>query len=307
MDTLQMSYLLTLTKENYNITKAAKRLYISQAALSKSLQNVEQKLGVQLFLRENGRLVDLSPAGKVFIEYTKQILNTYDDMCEELSLFSGEISGSVRIGIPNDIVNVLFYRSFPKLILDYPTVHLDLFEGITLELENKFTSNHLDILISLDNGENDNNEYESALLASQPYGVILDKNHPLARQKSISWEQLNDFPLALPTRSYTRMLVLSKLMTKKISPKVAINAFSSQMLMCSVQNSKIITILPKIFYHANAKEKDAMLWLPMEEPIDWKLVILMKKRHRELNDAICHIFDYIKNIDLRSELNHYQN
>ncbi|RRD93479.1 LysR family transcriptional regulator [Clostridiales bacterium COT073_COT-073] len=302
MDTLQMSYLLTLTKENYNITKTAKRLYITQAALSKSIHNVEEKLGVQLFQRENGRLVDLSPAGKVFIERVRQILDTYDIMCEELSVFSGEISGSVKIGIPNDIVNVLFYRSFPKLIMDYPSVHLDLYEGISLELEHSFTANDLDILIALDYNQDGSSEYERALLASQPYGVILDKKHPLANCKTITWDHLKDYPLALPTRSYTRMLVLSKLMKRQITPKIAINAFSSHMLICSVRHSQIITILPQIFFNSSVREIDHIIWLPMADPINWNLEIRMKKRHRELGDTVCHIFDRIKNTNYTPEL-----
>lgn len=302
MDTLQLSYLLTLSKEKYNITKAAKKLYITQAALSKSVHNMENKLGVQLFLRENGRLIDLSPAGKVFMEYAKQILNIYDDMCSEISLFSGELSGSVKIGIPSDIVNVLFYRSLPNLILNYPSINMDLFGGSTLELENKFKANQLDIMISLDNGEIDTNEYEISLLASQPYGVILDSNHPLASHASLTWKELGDYPLALPTRSYTRMLVLNKFMSEKIKPNVAINVFSTQMLVCSVQHSQMITILPRILYQANANAYSSLSWIPIEKPIHWNLVILMRKRHRDLNDAICRIFDDIKKIDLSTKL-----
>ena len=124
----------------------------------------------------------------------------------------------------------------------------------------------------------------------------------MAALSAVTWDQLKDFPLALPIRSHTRMLVLSKLMERQISPQVAINAFSSQMLIRSVQDSQTVAVLPRIFYNASVKSGDPVVWLPMRELLAWNLEIRMKKRHRELNDTVCHIFDCIKEIDLSPEL-----
>lgn len=302
MDTAQMSYILALSKEDYNITKTAKRLFITQAALSKSLHSVEANLDVELFIREKGRLSGLSPAGKIFVSYAEQILNLYQLMSEELNGFSGSITGAVKIGIPGDIVDVLFYNTLPKLIMAYPSIQIDLNEGAALELEQHFSANELDILVSLDHNQSDLSAYERAHLVSQPYGVFLDEKHPLAACDSVTWEQIKDYPLALPTRSYTRMLVLRELMERNFSPHVAVNASSHRMLIRSVSDSQVITVLPRIFYPAVSKFSKGILWIPIKETIDWNVEILMKKRHRYLNDIVCRIYDCIRKFDLTREL-----
>ena len=93
----------------------------------------------------------------------------------------------------------------------------------------------------------------------------------MAALSAVTWDQLKDFPLALPIRSHTRMLVLSKLMERQILSQVAINAFSSQMLIRSVQDSQIVAVLPRIFYNASVKSGDPIVWLPVREPLAWNL------------------------------------
>ena len=80
MDFRQISYLITIAEKNCNVTKAAKSLFLSQAALSKALLAAEQELETQIFLRERGRLVGLSPAGKILIAQAKNLLSSYAEM-----------------------------------------------------------------------------------------------------------------------------------------------------------------------------------------------------------------------------------
>ena len=302
MDTMQMSYILALAKENYNITQTAKRLYITQAALSKSLHSVEDKLDVELFIRENGRLTDLSPAGRTFVKYAQQILDTYQIMREEMSRYSGAMSGAVNIGINGDLVDILFYKALSDLIISYPSVQLDFNEETSLELEQLFISNELDILIELDHNQHSRAAYEQATLISQDYGVFMEPGHPLAKNDAITWKQIKDYPLALPIKSYTRMLVLNELMSRNFTPHIAVNATSSRILIRSVLDSQVITILPKLFGNANTEQKDGAVWVPIRDGIKWTVNILMKKRHREENDIVCRIFDSIRQTDFASEL-----
>lgn len=296
MDTNQMRYIVELSKEGCNITKASKRLFITQAALSKSLHGVEDKLDTELFIRENGRLTSLSPAGMIFVNYAEKILSTYEQMREELGGFKGSNAGLIKIGIPGDIIDVLFCNSIPNLMRQYPSVQIDIHEDAGLRLERRFGANDLDILVCLYHGPADQTLYEQHELLSQPYGVILDKSNPLANEEAITWSQIKDCPLALPTRSYTRMFVQRKLMELNWTPTIAINARTHGLLTGAVKGSKIITILPKIFLKED--DQDELLWRPIEDTIDWNVEVVMKKRHRELGDMVCKVFDEFQKLDL---------
>ena len=72
MTTNQLKYFVTAAK-CLNFTEAGRQHYISQTAITQHIQALEEQLGVKLFSREK-RKVELTPAGKVFLEEARAIL-----------------------------------------------------------------------------------------------------------------------------------------------------------------------------------------------------------------------------------------
>ncbi|MCL1917169.1 MAG: LysR family transcriptional regulator [Peptococcaceae bacterium] len=83
--------------ETNNITLAAKRLHISQPAISLQIQNIENYYGVKFFVRSN-KGVTLTVAGKVFYKYVCNMLEMLEKVQREIGKLSGESRGEVRIG-----------------------------------------------------------------------------------------------------------------------------------------------------------------------------------------------------------------
>ena len=69
MEERQFEYFLTIAKEK-NISKAARRLFISQPTLSKYLLSLESELGVQLFKRNRNEL-EITKAGEIYQNYAR--------------------------------------------------------------------------------------------------------------------------------------------------------------------------------------------------------------------------------------------
>lgn len=83
MNLEQLRYFLTIY-ESLSLNIAAKQLYISQPALSKSLQTMEQELGTKLFIRNKKGLYP-TEAGKIFFESSTSILQLYDETLLKLN------------------------------------------------------------------------------------------------------------------------------------------------------------------------------------------------------------------------------
>ena len=66
------------TAQHLNMTKVAKEMYISQPSISQSINELESELGVKLFDRI-GKKLYLTHEGEVFLNYTRRILNLYDE------------------------------------------------------------------------------------------------------------------------------------------------------------------------------------------------------------------------------------
>lgn len=92
----EMNVFLTAA-ETQNFSEAARRLHMTQPAVSMQIQSLEQRLGVNLFER-SGRHIQLSEAGEVLMPMARDLVNMSLRIEEALKSFGGEVVGHLRIG-----------------------------------------------------------------------------------------------------------------------------------------------------------------------------------------------------------------
>jgi DNA-binding transcriptional LysR family regulator len=96
MELRQLRYFLTVVDEG-QITRAATKLFITQAALSQHVQRLERDLGTALFVRAGSRLT-LTPSGEIVDAQAREIVQLCDRLEEAVSLAAQGSAGTVRIG-----------------------------------------------------------------------------------------------------------------------------------------------------------------------------------------------------------------
>ena len=144
MNFQNMEYFLTVA-ETLNITRAARRLNISQQALSNSVSRLEEELGCQLFDRRQG--LRLTFAGRQYMDAAKRMLDIHKQTSALLSDISGSLRGELRIGIAHTRGQALLPLLLPEFIRKYPLVELSVREESTRELETDLERGDLDVLI----------------------------------------------------------------------------------------------------------------------------------------------------------------
>ena len=80
MEISQLYYLIKIVESDYNLSLAAKNIHISQPALSQFISTFEKDNEVELFNRKNGRLQNMTEAGKNIYDYAIKILELYEEM-----------------------------------------------------------------------------------------------------------------------------------------------------------------------------------------------------------------------------------
>jgi LysR family transcriptional regulator, transcriptional activator of the cysJI operon len=117
------------TARYLNMTKVAKEMYISQPSISQSINELEAELGVKLFDRI-GKKLYLTHEGQTFLNYTRRILNLYDEGVKNLREFTYSRKGKISIGASTTIGIYIL----PEIIKDFSSEFKDI--EISLIIEN---------------------------------------------------------------------------------------------------------------------------------------------------------------------------
>ncbi len=132
--------------ETCSISKAAEKLYITQPALTRTIQNLEEQIGSELFLRTREGLVP-TIVGELYMESAEKILKVYKEFDFSLAYINKENRGRLTIGTK------MFFSSsvLPKVICafekQYPNVELTIYEGLGVDVEKKLLKNNVDVAI----------------------------------------------------------------------------------------------------------------------------------------------------------------
>ena len=171
-----------------NITLAADALNISQPALTKSIQKLEQEIGSKLFIRVP-KGVQLTKAGEILLHHTRVMENEYRHALARIAELSGTEQGSLRVGAgPIWLVKIL-----PPVIAEFqrshPDVRVTLVGGVIDTLVPALVSGDLDLIcVSLDFPER--SELTQLPLFEMNHIVVVDPSHPLAGQSDVTAKEL---------------------------------------------------------------------------------------------------------------------
>jgi DNA-binding transcriptional LysR family regulator len=165
---------LTVIAEAGGITRAAKRLNLSQSAVSHKMKRLESKLNRILFARSEGRLV-FSADGEKLLDYARRLVRLHDEACA--SFHQSDLSGELRLGITEDVSAPGMAQILSSFSTGFPNVTLSSRVAHTPELIRWLQAGEIDMaLIEV---------FESDLL---------DTDHALGQQQ-IGWLQAEDLVL----------------------------------------------------------------------------------------------------------------
>lgn len=193
MELRVLRYFLAVAQKR-NITKAAQELLISQPTLSKQLADLEDELGVQLFIRGH-RQITLTDEG----EYLQTRAREITQLAEQTALnIKGQevISGTISIGAGESIAMERIMRVLSEIIKDYSDVKVRLISGNADEMETALQHGSIDFAVLMANRSLDN-YHHLQIPESDRWGLVMRKDDSLTNKAEISPEDLADLPLLM--------------------------------------------------------------------------------------------------------------
>ncbi len=193
MELAQIRYFLTLCRTK-NFSRAAEELYVAQPTLSQQIKRLEEELGVSLFIRST-RSVQLTEAGQVCEIYARRIMENLDQLTAAAAEYHRKIAGSLSVGVLAVLPHLDVSGALAAFHRQYAEVSTTLQFDWSLELLQLLNQRKLDVVISNIAYEQEiqmYNELDFHVFLEDSLYVVLNKDHPLARQRQIEVEQIAD-------------------------------------------------------------------------------------------------------------------
>lgn len=145
MNFRQLEYLHEIAKEG-TVSGAAKKLFISQSALSQQLLRLEEEIGAPIFERGFSRLKP-THFGELYLERTKKILLEYLETQRLLQDMEDLEVGRVIVGLPPNRAIQLLPTFFPRFLTEHPKVELKIVEAVSYRLDEMIMDGEIDFSI----------------------------------------------------------------------------------------------------------------------------------------------------------------
>ncbi|URJ45515.1 LysR family transcriptional regulator [Paenibacillus polymyxa] len=213
MELLQLQYFLTVARLEH-VTEAARSLHVTQSSLSKTIQRLEEDLGVPLFDR-TGRKLRLNEFGSRFLHRAERALFELEQGKQELSDLSSPEHGTLELAVTtaSTLPNIL--REFRKK-RPYIQFHVQMLT--TQEMVTLLHRGEVDFCLSSPPIEGD--DIECQIVFIDPILVAVPKGHRLADRSSVTLTDLRDEWFVGVKRGYgTRDLVDSVCKSEGFVPK----------------------------------------------------------------------------------------
>ncbi|MFC3023694.1 LysR substrate-binding domain-containing protein [Vibrio zhugei] len=226
----QLKYLKAVKDNNLNISAASESLYTTQPGVSKQILLFEQEMGVRIFERHGKHLQRVTDIGeKIFLEVEKMLIleNKIKSLASE---YVDPGKGSFNIYTTHTIASYLLPHSVAEFTKRYPNVNFNLFPTIPSDSRGGISKGHTDFSIVAQVVAPD-----SDLIVLPAYlwrmGMVVHKDHPLAKVRQPTAEQIAQHPLLSYEPGATGRECLDKAMREAgCEPKYFMSAMDADVI-----------------------------------------------------------------------------
>jgi LysR family transcriptional regulator, hydrogen peroxide-inducible genes activator len=278
----QLQYVVAVA-DTLSFRRAAERCHVSQPSLSAQLAQVEEALGVRLFER-NRRRVLATAAGKDIVERARLVLREADDLEQSARRLGDPLAGTLRIGVIPTISPYLLPSLTPHLKKEFPALTLVWVEDKTSTLIARLDAGTLDAaLLAL---EADIGEVEHAVIADDPFVLVLSPEDPLAKSKRpATTAELRGAGVLLLDEGHCFRTQALELCGSARATELEFRATSLSTLVQMVAGGSGITLLPALAVETETQRAELKV-RPFAQPAPHRTIALVWRKRSPLGPSL---------------------
>ncbi len=264
MNFQQLRIIREAARRSFNLTEVASALHTSQSGVSKHIRDLEEELGLQLFLRRGKRLLGLTEPGRELLPIVERLLRDASNIKQLAEHFTRQDEGTLTIATTHTQARYKIADLVSEFVALFPKVRLEIFETNPEAIAGRLSSGEADIGIATESLG------EQADLVTFPFyrwrhAIIVPTDHPLLALPSPCLADIAAYPIITYHEAFAgRRRVNETFRSAGLVPNVILSAVDSDVIKRYVELGLGVGIVSPIAFDP---QRDARLHLLAGEPL----------------------------------------
>ncbi|RZL02708.1 MAG: CysB family HTH-type transcriptional regulator [Rubrivivax sp.] len=248
MNFQQLRSVREAVRRGFNLTEVANALHTSQPGVSRQIRELEEELGIELFIRAGKRLTGLTSPGAEVLPIIERLLADSENLRNASRDFSQHDTGPLSIAATHSQARYALpavVRDFREL---YPQVTLSLHQGSPRQVAEMLLSGEADIGVATEALD----QYDQ--LVTLPcyrwtHSVVVPHGHPLLDGEPLTLQRLARFPMVTYDAGYTGRSHIDEAFAKEdLQPRIVLSAMDADVIKTYVELGLGVGVVASIAY-----------------------------------------------------------
>lgn len=307
--TLKNARYFVATARSGQVSRAAVELNVSQSAVTASIRQLENHLGVTLFERRAQGMA-LTYAGARFLSHAEHVIAAVNEATRLVSEAPAEPRGEVRVGLSYTVAGYFFGPILGRALRALPQIKIRPYEAYRADIERSLVAGDLDLAVILTSNLGDTERIAHEVLVRSPRRLWLPDEHPLSRRQSVAIRDIVDFP-------YIALTVDEALRTQErywerigARPNVIFETSSVEAVRTMVATGIGITVLSDMVYRPWSLDGARIETKELSDPVPSMEVGMAWSRRSAPSTATLALCDFLRSVmqwDTRATRNNQSN
>ncbi len=269
---------------------AAETIHLSQPALSRRIEKLEDALGIRLFDRDT-RNVELTAVGRDFARKARTLLDDLDEILLGVRDVAANRWGQVTLAcIPSTV-----HYFLPPVLREYhqrfPRIRVRIIDESANAVLSAVAHGEAELGLDITGSDEPTLEFEALLTESFVAGCRRD--HPLARHRTVTWAELDRYDfMTVDKASGNRLVMDLALAPKRDRPQACFETRHVSTLVAFVEAGLGVAAVPRL--SMPRKGHAELVSVPIVEPQVMRTIGLIRRRGRSLSPAAEHLYDMLR-------------
>jgi LysR family cys regulon transcriptional activator len=258
MNFQQLRIIREAVRCNFNLTEVGNALFTSQSGVSKHIKDLEDELGVELFVRKGKRLLGLTDPGRELLEIVERILLDANNIKNLVEQYTQREEGQLTVIATHTQARYALPKVITEFKKHFPKVHLKLHQAGPNEIVTMLLNGEADIGVATE-ALHDVTKLDSFPYYSWHHAVIVPVGHHLEKVRPLTLEALAEYPIVTYHEGLTGRAKIDQAFAKAaVVPDISMSALDSDVIKTYVELGLGIGIIASMAFNP-AKDTELRL------------------------------------------------